>query len=111
MDQLLVYFVTCPGPGEGERIAKHLLREHLVACVNVIPRIRSFYWSDGKIADEGETLLLCKTTKDRAEEFTSVVREIHTYQTPEIVAVEADEVDKRYLRWVTESTRPPSEDD
>ena len=110
MENTVVFFVTCPGPGEGERIAKHLLRERIAACVNVIPRIRSFYHSGGKIQDEGETLLVCKTAKDRTEQFMETIKEIHTYQLPEIVGVNADVVDKGYGRWVVEETRPLSDD-
>jgi len=110
MENTVVFFVTCPGPGEGERIAKHLLRARMAACVNVIPRIRSFYHSGGKIQDEGETLLVCKTAKDRTEQFMETIREIHTYQLPEIVGINADVVDKSYGRWVVEETRPLSDD-
>ena len=110
MDNVVVFFVTCPGPGEGERIAKHLLRAHLVACVNVIPRIRSFYHWEGKIQDDGETLLVCKTTKSRSEDFISAVQDVHTGTLPEIVGMNADVVEKRYGKWITESTRPPVED-
>ena len=110
MENTVVFFVTCPGPGEGERIAKHLLRERIAACVNVIPRIRSFYYSGGKIQDEGETLLVCKTAKDRVDMFMDSIREVHTYQIPEIVGVNADVVEKRYGRWVIDETRPIPED-
>jgi periplasmic divalent cation tolerance protein len=112
MENTVVFFVTCPGPGEGERIAKHLLRQRLAACVNVIPRIRSFYYWEGKINDEGETLLVCKTAADRVPEFIDTVRQVHTFSLPEIVGIEASVVDRRYGKWVFEGTRPlPPEDD
>ncbi len=110
MSDTIVFFVTCPGPGEGERIAKHLLRQRLVACVNVIPRIRSFFYSEGKITDEGETLLVCKTTEDRAEGLMDAVKDVHTYKLPEIVGVNTAMVEKKYARWVFDQTRAQQEE-
>jgi len=102
MEKTVVFLVTVPGPGEGERVAKHLLREHLVACVNVIPRIRSFYFWEGKIQDEGETLLVCKTTSDKSDAFIAAVRSVHTYEQPEIVGMTGSNVDKKYAKWISE---------
>ena len=93
-------------------IAKHLLRNRLAACVNVIPRIRSFYYWEGKINDEGETLLVCKTAADRADDFVDTVRDVHNaHAVPEIVGLEASVVERRYQKWVFDETRPSAGDD
>lgn len=103
---LLVY-ITCTSPEEAEHIATALLDERLVACVN-IPQtcLRSLYLWKGQREEAQETLLLAKTMEDRFTLLCQTVRNLHSYETPCIVALPLAAGDAAYLHWIEESTRP-----
>ena len=61
----VVVLVTTPTQAEGERIARELVAEHLAACVNLVPGVRSLFWWEATIQDEQETLLVIKSREDR----------------------------------------------
>ena len=65
MTEKIVVLSTCGSEEEAVRIAKHLVEGHLAACVNLIPRIRSFYRWQGKVEDSAEWMLVVKTSRDR----------------------------------------------
>lgn len=101
-NQRLVVFVTAP-PGEvPEQIARALVEEGLAACVNIVGPIRSIYFWDGAVQDDAEQLLVIKTTADRYEELESRVRELHTYDVAEVIALKIERGAPDYLAWVTE---------
>jgi periplasmic divalent cation tolerance protein len=99
----LIVLVTCKDNTEGKKIARQLVEEKLAACVNLID-IESVYRWMGKIKDCGECLLIIKTTEERFEPLRKKVREIHSYEVPEIVGIKIDLGDQDYLTWVREST-------
>jgi periplasmic divalent cation tolerance protein len=100
MTDILIVFVTCGSSKQAEDMAKTLVTEKLAACVNVLPGIRScFEWKD-KIDWAEEVLLLIKTTKQRYQDLESRVRELHSYEVPEILAVPIEAGLKPYLEWV-----------
>jgi len=71
--------------------------------VQILPEIESVYRWEGKVDRQSEVLLLAKSTRDKFEELDRQVRAIHSYDTPEIVAVPAAEVSEPYLKWLGES--------
>lgn len=99
MGMILVQ-VMCGGAGEGEEIGRGLLGARLVACASVGPAWRSSYWWRGKIESGEEVMLLLKTSRERFGEVEAAVRKMHSYETPEIVAIEVVEGSADYLRWV-----------
>ncbi len=103
--ELIVTLVTVPTAELAEIIANKLVTERLAACVNILPGVRSIYSWKGKVEEAGELLLLIKTKRAHYAELEARIRELHSYDTPEIVAIEACAVFEKYLNWVeTETT-------
>ena len=105
MAEYLVMLSTAPSIEEGERLAKELLNRKLVACVNLIPRIRSLYWWEGKIEEDDEVLIIAKTRKELTQEIISLVKELHSYEVPEVLFLPVEGGNPDYLRWVDDSTK------
>lgn len=101
-DGIVVVYVTAP-EARAPDIARALVEERVVACVNLLPNVRSIYRWEGKVSDDRETLMLLKTTADRLGAVRAAVKKLHPYQTPEIVAVAAADVNAEYAAWVRES--------
>ena len=99
MDGIIV-LTTADSTETAERIARGLVEAGLAACVNIVPGIRSVYRWKGKVCDEAELLLIVKTVRARFEGVRLKVRELHTYELPEVVAVGIDGGDPQYLRWL-----------
>jgi periplasmic divalent cation tolerance protein len=102
MNDLLVVFVTVGGEEDGKRIARTLIEDGLVACVNILPAIRSIYRWKGSIEDDEETLLIIKTGKEVLEALEDRIREIHPYENPELIAVPVVGGLEAYMDWVRE---------
>lgn len=96
--------ITTAPPGDADRIAQTLVEEHLAACVNVIPVRSHFIW-EGKISREKEEMLFVKTTPDAAERVRRRILELHSYQLPEIIALEIADGHEPYMRWIHESVQ------
>jgi periplasmic divalent cation tolerance protein len=100
----LVVFVTAPGP-EAAGIARSLVEEGLVACVNLVPGVRSIYRWQGRVCDEQECLLIAKTSAARFEALKARVVELHSYEVPEVIALSVIGGHQAYLAWVEQMTR------
>jgi len=96
----MLVFCTASTEKEAVQIAQTLVEREEAACVNVVPMIRSIYRWKGKISDETEQLLLIKTTPALMEDVKKTVKELHSYELPEIVAVAVDDGDKNALNWI-----------
>ncbi len=103
MHQELVIFVTAPNREEAARLAETIIVERLAACVNIIPAIESIYRWQGNITHDNEVLLLIKTTAARYSELEQRVKELHSYTTPEIIALKIERGSDAYLHWLRES--------
>jgi periplasmic divalent cation tolerance protein len=100
-----VVFCTVPSEDVGVRIARALLEENLVACVNMLPQVRSLYRFNGNIEDERELLLVMKTRDDRYERLEERICELHPYEVCEVLALPVTDGSKAYLDWVLAETR------
>lgn len=96
---LVVVLTTAPDEDVAATIARTLVTEQRAACINVLPGVRSFYRWEGKLQDDREVLLVAKVAVERFEEYRKRMKELHPYQVPEIVALDAAAVDDAYLRW------------
>lgn len=96
----IVVFMTAANGEEAARIAEMLLGQRLAACVQILPEIESVYRWQGKIVRQKEVLVIAKTTKSKFNELEREVRAIHSYETPEIVAVPLSAGSSPYLEWL-----------
>ena len=99
-DEIIVVIVTVSGPEEGHRISRAILTCRLAACVTVIPQIESMYWWEGKIVQEREAIMVCKTTKAQFEPLEQKIKDLHSYQVPEIIAVPLVNGSSQYIEWI-----------
>ncbi|MEK6410524.1 MAG: divalent-cation tolerance protein CutA [Acidobacteriota bacterium] len=77
---------------------------HHMACVNIVPAIESIYHLEGKVTRDSETLMIIKTTDDRYPELERRVKELHSYSTPEVIAMRIERGSEQYLQWLRDST-------
>jgi periplasmic divalent cation tolerance protein len=89
---MLIVFNTCPNREDAESLAQSLIEAKLAACVQVIPQITSFYQWEDKVQRDEEYLLLIKTLPEKFEDLNDYIKANHSYDVPEIVAVEAGKV-------------------
>jgi len=104
MTDYIVVFVTAP-QDEAVDLAKTLVEERLVACVNIVPGLRSIYWWQGKVEDEPEVLCIMKTRSNLFESLRDRVRELHSYEVEEIIALPIVAGNLPYLDWIRENTK------
>ena len=97
-----VVFMTAGSEEEALKVARAIVEERLAACCSLVPRIRSIYRWKGEVCDEAETLLLAKTTQARMGRLVERVKELHSYECPEIVAVEIAGGAEDYLEWLAQ---------
>ena len=98
----IVVLMTAANHEEASRIAGVLVEARLAACVQILPEMQSVYRWQGEVARESEVMLLAKTTLDRFDVLDRAVREIHSYETPEIIALPVTAVSAPYLDWLQE---------
>ncbi len=99
--QAAIVLVTAPDLKTGRKLARAALRARLVACANLIPRIESHYWWQGKIERGPEVLLVLKTTISRLGALEKLIIAGHPYDTPEFIVLPVSRVNRRYLAWWT----------
>ena len=93
---------TASSEKEGKKIEQHLVKEGLAACVNVVPRISSFFYWKGKLRVEREVLLLAKTEKAKKAKMIKKIKELHSYAVPEVLFLKVAGGNREYLQWVGE---------
>ena len=102
MNQYGVVFITVPNEQEAEKIAKALVEQNIVGCVNIIPKIRSIYLWEGDICDDSELLLIAKTKKEAFNVLKNTVQELHSYDVPEIILLPIEKASENYAKWLDE---------
>jgi len=95
----LVY-ITTSGKEESKNIGNMLVNEKLAVCINIIASIESIYLWKGEIEDDKESLLIAKTKADNIDKIIKRVKEIHSYETPAILAIPIIEGSKDYLDYL-----------
>jgi periplasmic divalent cation tolerance protein len=99
----LVVLMTAASAEEATRIAEMLVSKQLAACVQILPEMKSIYVWKGVLQREPEVLLLAKTTRACFNRLEREVRELHSYETPEIIALSVAEGSADYLKWLISS--------
>jgi periplasmic divalent cation tolerance protein len=105
-EDAIVVFITAPNGEEATRLADLLIGAHLAACVQILPEMESVYRWQGKVERQPEILLIVKTTAGKLAELEREVRALHSYDTPEIVAIPIVAGSTPYLNWLTASLEP-----
>jgi periplasmic divalent cation tolerance protein len=106
MGSYIVCLVTIDDPEKAARIARFLVEQKLVACVNIVPQIRSIYSWKGQVFDETEHLMVIKTRGDLFERVKAAVKNLHPYEVPEIISWNIEQGLEDYLKWIDEVTVP-----
>ena len=101
--EAIAVFMTAASSEEAARLAEMLVEKHLAACVQILPAIESVYRWQGKVERQREVLLIAKTTSAKFEELEQEVRALHSYETPEIVALQITGASSPYLAWLKAS--------
>ena len=99
-DQVILALTTCPDEASARTVATALVQERLAACVNRVGGLRSTYIWDARLQDEGEILLIIKTTAARLDELQARLKALHPYELPELLAIAVAGGNERYLEWV-----------
>ncbi|MET1160837.1 MAG: divalent-cation tolerance protein CutA [Thermoprotei archaeon] len=99
----ILILITTSTTEEARKIAHKLLEEKLVACVNIVEEVESMYWWKGKIEKSSESLLIIKSRIEKLNEVIKLVKEIHSYTVPEIIAIPIIAGYREYLNWIDES--------
>src|SRR6266536_1046836 len=95
--------VTAPDMTTARGLAKAAVRARLVACANLIPKIESHYWWQGKMESSAEILIIFKTTKAKLKALEKLIVANHPYDTPEFLVLPIIKGNKRYLDWLSKS--------
>jgi periplasmic divalent cation tolerance protein len=99
-----IVIVTTVGTEEqAYLIAREIVARRQAACVNVVPGIRSIYRWKGKICKDGELLLIIKTLEGEFEGIAATIRELHSYELPEILSFSVSHGEQRFLEWIAGS--------
>lgn len=104
MDVVLVY-MTASSAAEARKIALELVSQRLAACANIVEKVQSLYWWEGKVQEEGEAVIIAKTKKELFPRLMERARSIHSYSCPCIVALPVVEGYEPFLNWVREESQ------
>jgi periplasmic divalent cation tolerance protein len=101
MSAFVVVLCTAP-PGGSDRIAKAVVQERLAACVNICP-VKSYYTWQEELCTDAEELMIIKTEERAVEQLSRRIKELHSYELPEIVILPVAGGDSGYLQWLSRS--------
>lgn len=98
----IVVLVTASGKAEATRIARQLIAKRLAACVNIIGGVESFFRWQGRVDKAKEFLLIIKSRKSKFNQLIRLVKTLHSYEVPEIIALPIAAGEKNYVKWLGE---------
>jgi periplasmic divalent cation tolerance protein len=101
----VIILITASSGDEAVKIATALVNEHLAACVNILPEVRSLFFWEGRTQDACEVLLICKGRLPLVEKLIIRVKALHSYTVPEIIAIPIVAGSREYLDWVRETVK------
>lgn len=104
MDEKILVMITVGSEEEAVKIGRALLDERLIACANIVPKIRSLYRWKGKLCDDQEVLMIVKTVHAHFPKIQEMVKRLHSYDLPEIIAFGIEDGNEAYLKWIEGET-------
>ncbi|MGE0747982.1 MAG: divalent-cation tolerance protein CutA [Rhodospirillales bacterium] len=102
-----VLYMTASSMEEASRIGRALVEARLVACVNLIDGMRSIYWWQGAVEEGAEVVVIAKTRRDLVDRATALVKSLHGYAVPCVVALPIEAGNPDYLAWIAAETAAP----
>ena len=103
--KFIVILSTAGSVDEASKIAEHLVHRHLVACVNLVPGIQSFYWWNSSVQKDQEVLMIIKTEREKFDEVQRAILSLHSYEVPEIISIPLENGFNDYLQWIEKALR------
>lgn len=101
---VVLVLTTLGASGDADTIARTLVQERLAACVNILPVMTSVYRWQGRIEQDQERQIICKTTRKQLGALEQRLRQLHPYELPELLVLSASGGSDDYVQWVREST-------
>jgi periplasmic divalent cation tolerance protein len=109
MTDKIVVLTTCDSEEQAARLARHLVEQRLAACVNILPQVRSIYRWNEKVEDSSEWMLVIKSRRDLFLALRAELERLHSYETPEIIAMPVVDGSEAYLGWLEQQLKEGSE--
>jgi periplasmic divalent cation tolerance protein len=103
MTDVRVVLTTAGSTEEARRIANELVERRLAACVNVVTKLDSIYLWKGKVQEAEEYLLVIKTTKDLFPTVRDAIKEMHSYEVPEVISLAVEDGTEDYFKWIDDA--------
>lgn len=100
-----VVLVTAKDESEAKRLGEKLVSEKLAACVSLVPKVSSVYRWGGKIERADEVLILIKTSQEKLDRLIPRIKELHSYEVPEVLVLPIERGSPEYLKWLEESLK------
>lgn len=100
----IVIFITASSYEEAHKISESLVSQKKAACVNIVPKVNSIFTWKNKLEDSEESLLIVKTRAKLFQDVVTLVKWLHSYEVPEIIALPIIEGNTDYLEWIDKET-------
>ena len=104
MERVVFVYTTWPSTVEAEKAGRALVERRLAACVNILPGMISHYRWEGKVERGEEAVMIIKTRASLADAVQRTVKELHSYDTPAILVIPLQSVERKYLGWLLAQT-------
>ncbi len=111
LEAITVVMTSVGTEQQAVEISEELIARRLATCINIVPCLRSIYRWKGKVCEDTEYLLLIKTPEKLFEEVSSAIREYHSYELPEILALPVTAAEANFHQWVLQMVEPPSDEE
>ena len=105
-DRAVFVYTTYPSLVEAEEAGRALVERRLCACVNILPGMISHYWWNGALERGEEVVMIIKTRALLSEQVSAAVKAMHSYETPAILVLPIESVEKSYFAWLLAETTP-----
>lgn len=107
MADIRLLYVTTKDLEQARHIGRTLLERKLIACANILPQMESIYRWNGEVQNDSEAVLILKTNTKLVEDATQAVLELHSYETPCVLALPIESGAKDYIQWLQSECRTP----